>query len=321
MRSLPTSSLPSIVSTSRGTTCSSHQRIRPPSSAARSRSAYSAGLASSAYFVRGQKKPRRPSPLVRGTTCRCRCGDALADGVVHRHEGALGAEAVDHRGGEPLAGLQERVPELGGQVGQGDDVPARHQQHVALEHRAGCRGSRPPARSRARRPRRRRPRRCRRTGSRPLARLARSCVRLRPDMPSKTPISRTAAMIATIGADDVELGEAAGAERVGDHAADERADDAEEQRHEQREPLLAGLDQARESADDEPEHEESDDRACRSALRVGKWDVFDGTPACRIHPPGARQTTPPTRQPSAAPSPRASASPRSPRCPRARRAR
>jgi hypothetical protein len=28
----------------------------------------------SAYFVRGQKNPRSPSPLVRGTTCRCRCG-------------------------------------------------------------------------------------------------------------------------------------------------------------------------------------------------------------------------------------------------------
>jgi hypothetical protein len=27
-----------------------------------------------AYFVRGQKKPFSPSPLVRGTTCTWRCG-------------------------------------------------------------------------------------------------------------------------------------------------------------------------------------------------------------------------------------------------------
>ena len=41
-------------------------------SAARTRSAYSSISASSAYLVRGQKKPRSPSPLVRGTTWRWR---------------------------------------------------------------------------------------------------------------------------------------------------------------------------------------------------------------------------------------------------------
>src|SRR5690606_23622741 len=40
---------------------------------ARRRSAYSA-ISPSAYLVRGQKNPRRPSPLVRGTTWTCRCG-------------------------------------------------------------------------------------------------------------------------------------------------------------------------------------------------------------------------------------------------------
>src|SRR4051812_30183456 len=44
------------------------------STAAASRAAYSADSAPDAYAVRGQKKPRRPSPLVRGTTCTCRCG-------------------------------------------------------------------------------------------------------------------------------------------------------------------------------------------------------------------------------------------------------
>src|SRR5581483_5506281 len=43
-------------------------------SAARMRAAVSAIAASSAYAVRGQKKPRRPSPLRRGTTWTCRCG-------------------------------------------------------------------------------------------------------------------------------------------------------------------------------------------------------------------------------------------------------
>src|SRR5437868_3566453 len=43
-------------------------------SSALMRSAASAASASDAYFVRGQKNPRRPSPFVRGTTCTCRCG-------------------------------------------------------------------------------------------------------------------------------------------------------------------------------------------------------------------------------------------------------
>src|SRR5690242_3740551 len=38
------------------------------------RSAYETASSSAAYFVRGQKNPRNPSPLVRGTTCTCRCG-------------------------------------------------------------------------------------------------------------------------------------------------------------------------------------------------------------------------------------------------------
>src|SRR6476620_2182121 len=42
--------------------------------AAASRAAYPWASASESYFVRGQKKPRKPSPLVRGTTCTCRCG-------------------------------------------------------------------------------------------------------------------------------------------------------------------------------------------------------------------------------------------------------
>ena len=73
--------------------------------------------------ARRSRAARRPSSA--GTTCRWRCGDALADGVVHRHEGALRAQAVDHRRREPLAGLEERVAQRRGEVGQGHDVPAR----------------------------------------------------------------------------------------------------------------------------------------------------------------------------------------------------
>ena len=52
------------------------------------------------------------------------------------HEAALGPEAVDHRGGDPLGRGQEAVAQLGRQVRQGHHVLARHQQHVALEDRA-----------------------------------------------------------------------------------------------------------------------------------------------------------------------------------------
>ena len=49
-------------------------RRRVAGAAAASRAAYSCASSSEAYLVRGQKKPRRPSPLVRGTTWTCRCG-------------------------------------------------------------------------------------------------------------------------------------------------------------------------------------------------------------------------------------------------------
>ncbi len=45
-----------------------------PASAALTRAAQSSRSATSTYLVRGQKNPRSPSPLVRGTTWQCRCG-------------------------------------------------------------------------------------------------------------------------------------------------------------------------------------------------------------------------------------------------------
>ena len=54
------------------------------------RGARAAISASSAYFVRGQKKPRRPSFRLRGTTCTWRCGHALAHDVVLGDERPVG---------------------------------------------------------------------------------------------------------------------------------------------------------------------------------------------------------------------------------------
>ena len=54
----------------------------------------------------------------------------LAHGVVHRHEGSLRAQTLDHRRRQSLTGREERVAQLGGQVGQRHHVlraaPAGH---------------------------------------------------------------------------------------------------------------------------------------------------------------------------------------------------
>src|SRR5680860_1802026 len=52
-------------------------------------------------------------------------------------------------------------------------------------------------------------------------------------------------------ADDVEFPDVAGAEERSDGAADHRADETEDQRHENPEALPAGLDKARDRANDE----------------------------------------------------------------------
>ena len=62
-------------------------------------------------------------------------GDALADDVVDRHERAVAAERLGHRRGDQLDAAEQAVDIGGVEVGQRDDVPARHDEHVALEHR------------------------------------------------------------------------------------------------------------------------------------------------------------------------------------------
>jgi hypothetical protein len=59
----------------------------------------------------------------------------LGDGVVHRDEGALRTQPVDHRLSQALLRRQEAVTQTRRQVGQRQDVHPRHQQHVALEQR------------------------------------------------------------------------------------------------------------------------------------------------------------------------------------------
>src|ERR687885_433570 len=65
------------------------------------------------------------------------------------------------------------------------------------------------------------------------------------------------------GAQDVELAEAAGAQRGGDQPADERADDPQRERGQDAEVLPTRLDQAGDGTDDQTEHEESDDAHAR----------------------------------------------------------
>ena len=91
----------------------------------------------SAYFVRGQKKPRSPSPFVRGTTWRCRCGtDWLTVLFMATNEPCAprpSFTAVASR----WAAARNASRSLGRQVGQRHDVLARHEQDVALEDRPG----------------------------------------------------------------------------------------------------------------------------------------------------------------------------------------
>ena len=62
-------------------------------------------------------------------------GDRLADHVVDRDEGALGAQRGAEGRGHPLRRAEHRHHQLGRQVQQVVDVADRGDQHVALEHR------------------------------------------------------------------------------------------------------------------------------------------------------------------------------------------
>src|SRR5262245_14925771 len=75
-RSSPVSALRSTQGRRRGEPAGVNRGRPAQTSASRRRAPYSAISSSLAYFWRGQKNPRRPSPFVRGTTCTCTCGTA-----------------------------------------------------------------------------------------------------------------------------------------------------------------------------------------------------------------------------------------------------
>src|SRR5438132_2401703 len=64
-------------------------------------------------------------------------GHALADAVVHGHEGAVGAEGRLEDALEALGGAEDRNEQLGGEIGQRLVVGAGDQQAVTGEHGAG----------------------------------------------------------------------------------------------------------------------------------------------------------------------------------------
>ena len=98
-------------------------------------SAYSAISASPAYFWRGQKKPRRPSPLVRGTTCTCTCGTAWLTMLFSAIHEPWAPSAVDDRSRAALHRDEQLRKERLGELGQRHDVLARHHEHVTFEDR------------------------------------------------------------------------------------------------------------------------------------------------------------------------------------------
>ena len=111
-------------------------RPHPSMSATLSRSAYAAA-SPSPYLVRGQKKPRSPSPLVRGTTWRWRCGtDWLTVLLIATNDPCAPRRVLDRRR-EPLGRREEPVALPRGEVRERLEVGARHEQDVPLEDRPG----------------------------------------------------------------------------------------------------------------------------------------------------------------------------------------
>ncbi len=104
-------------------------------SATRSRSAYSAISSSPVYFCRGQKKPRRPSPLVRGTTWTCTWGTAWLTTLFCAIHEPCRAQPGDDRRRAALHHDEQRGQQRDRHLGERHHVATGHDEHVALEHR------------------------------------------------------------------------------------------------------------------------------------------------------------------------------------------
>ena len=136
-------------------------------SAARICSAVAAISSSSAYFWRGQKKPRSPSLNRRGTTCTWRWGTLWLTTLFIATNEPVGSHARLHSAGDALHGGEEGPDVVDRQVGERRDVRPGHDEDVAGEDAGGGRGTRPRQRRRARPPPARRRRRWRRRHTRP----------------------------------------------------------------------------------------------------------------------------------------------------------
>ena len=87
----------------------------------------SSASSSEAYFVRGQKKPRRPSPLVRGTTWACRCGTDCDTWLFIATNVPPAPSPVSTATASRWTKPKKGASDVGGQVGQ--------------HHRRACRGT------------------------------------------------------------------------------------------------------------------------------------------------------------------------------------
>lgn len=81
----------------------------------------------------GPEEPAQPIALGPRHDMDVQVRHGLADHVVHRHEGALGAERFRHRPGDGPGGAEQGTDEVVGQIAQGWDVLAREDQRVPPE--------------------------------------------------------------------------------------------------------------------------------------------------------------------------------------------
>ena len=88
------------------------------------------------YFVRGQKNPRRPSPLVRVRRGRAGAGTLWLTTLFTATNEPCAPEPRLHRTGQPLRLREQRRDQGIGQVDERLDVHLRHDQHVTGEQRA-----------------------------------------------------------------------------------------------------------------------------------------------------------------------------------------
>ena len=107
-----------------------------PAAAAAIRRRTSSISAGPAYRPRGQKKPRRPSPRRRGTTCAWRCGTLWLTRLLTATKEPSAPSAASTARAITAHRVPERRGQRGGQVDDGLHVLAGDHEAVAGEERA-----------------------------------------------------------------------------------------------------------------------------------------------------------------------------------------